>query len=457
MEALFLAILLLYSSGVILAAPCENYDRLLPTAVETRDSSTKTPSTSPLTSELTCNTHAFQQCNLDFYRDDSTLSCKPCLGTTTALGCEGLHSYNNVEDGKGIDTGAQVSGPVEVKQDPIAQDPTTQNLDRTPNMVKNCGSDDVITSRQDNATTLTDEVSCGQMQQLGTGAEVETPENIRKEAPPGQPKEEEKPKERVEAGSPKDDEQRRADEEKKRADGERHDREHRERDIRKKERLGKCITILTLGVSAKYAVDFFDEGFLSDDKLVKSHWPIGLPDVPPSDIDTDEWQTKFIEGIMNEPGEDQRDSNGGGAFTLCGGGGKIRRDTRLSKRVPPWCRRSIPELFPHQDQKTKRQLTRDVATEAPSFESTVSRPRLGKRFFPALGLVLSFAARVGQVAGRVTRAAKRVKKIVDAKGPRIAQAGKSKYSKADMDQALDNIKKSKNWRNCLEGKAPVRG
>ncbi|KAF4553729.1 Hypothetical protein D9617_6g094610 [Elsinoe fawcettii] len=241
-----------------------------------------------------------------------------------------------------------------------------------------------------------------------------------------------------------DDEERKKNDERKKQD--------EDRDAKKRDRLGKCLTIIPLGFAADYATNFFDEDFL-ESAFVLEQWPVDLADVPESDIDTDEWQSQFIELIQNDPGPNQgHNGNGAGEFTLCGG--IARRGDSLIRRVAPHCRRQAP--FPANLTSVlivSPLSPTDSAGSLPgSWRPDDSEIDVHVKFANIAAPIISFVTRLAGIASKFSKVA-RIEKIMKQGGPKVAPRGQGK-PRADMEKAVDQMKKSKNWRNCLEGKAP---
>ncbi|KAF2824516.1 hypothetical protein CC86DRAFT_421084 [Ophiobolus disseminans] len=205
---------------------------------------------------------------------------------------------------------------------------------------------------------------------------------------------------------------------------------------RKKERMGKCLPLVAssmVSVGAgikraddqfKYATDFFSEDYI-DSEDIMSLWPQGWSDAPTTNIDSEEYVNEFLKAIDSPSWITSASPGSWTEFKPP----KKRGDEFI---LPP------PELATSTEVVVVRGETGIIIHEKKRFVKALFT-QIGK-FFGAIGKWL---------AGNALR---RLKDLKSQGGLRIAEKGKGAAYK-DQKWAGGQITKSKNWKNCLNGKA----
>lgn len=206
----------------------------------------------------------------------------------------------------------------------------------------------------------------------------------------------------------------------------------KDKKLRKKQRMGKCLTIVPLCFAADamtdsaYTTDFFSEEFVSDeDDFLMGLWPTELDDVPDVDIDRDEYLNAFVEAV-----------NPDSWITNHIGPGKRQANIKLEDAAEEPPTSSVPV-----DSSTRR----DIA---------LNHHRYNKRFIQAIvGAVTAFVSRVGPIVARVGVGAARFARLVRQGGVRLAK-GAGKGSRQVQKEGANTVSRNKNWKRCLQGQQP---
>jgi len=194
----------------------------------------------------------------------------------------------------------------------------------------------------------------------------------------------------------------------------------------KKTRMGKCLTIVPLCFSVgatgfEYSNLFFDEGFAAGEELMQ-YWPPDLATVPDTNIDSEEYLSKFMDAVSSS--------------------------AWIMHRIGPGKRSIEPILEP----------SHLVSISGSATDVTISNHQHEKRYVPAVvAAIATFLRILGPVITRVGASSAKLKKLVEKGGVKLAEAGKSTRSLDEMRRAAKNISENRNWKNCIEGKNPVSG
>lgn len=215
----------------------------------------------------------------------------------------------------------------------------------------------------------------------------------------------------------------------KRREQEEKDKKAKEaKENRKKQRMGRCLCIVPLSfiptdvAEFGYSADFFDEEFITSDDMMK-YWPADMDDVPNADtdtVDTDDYVQKFLEAV--------------------------NKDGWITNHIGPGAR-SAKIQAPSEESKDVSLVPSETGLTVHHHERRVVQV--------VIEAILAFLSRVGPILGRIGTGAARLAKLTKQGGIRIAKAGKSKAPRQKQQDAADVTSRSKNWRNCLQGAAPV--